>query len=79
MKTLVDVDDKILREAMRLSESSTKKETINLALEELIKSRFRMNLRRLAGSGVLNTRLSDLKKTRNRRVGAHRKIRRGTQ
>ena len=71
MKTLVDIDDKILREAMRISEAETKKEAITLALQELIKSRFRQKLRGLAGSGVLETRLSDLRKLRSRRGTVH--------
>ncbi|MFJ9555466.1 MULTISPECIES: type II toxin-antitoxin system VapB family antitoxin [unclassified Nocardiopsis] len=32
--TQVDIDDEALREAMRLSGASTKKETVNLALRE---------------------------------------------
>nr|WP_026128063.1 type II toxin-antitoxin system VapB family antitoxin [Nocardiopsis lucentensis] len=32
--TQVDIDDEALREAMRLSGSQTKKETVNLALRE---------------------------------------------
>ncbi|WP_116246301.1 type II toxin-antitoxin system VapB family antitoxin [Nocardiopsis sp. FIRDI 009] len=32
--TQIDIDDEALREAMRLSGSQTKKETVNLALRE---------------------------------------------
>ena len=41
MRTLVDINENILKEAMEVSETVTKKETITLALEELIKSRLR--------------------------------------
>ena len=79
MKTLVDLDERILREAMRVSEAATKKETITLALQELIKSKLRLKLRGLAGSGLLDTRLPDLKKLRNRRRAVHGEIGRGTR
>jgi Arc/MetJ family transcription regulator len=79
MKTLVDIDEEILREAMKVAEVETKKEAITLALQELIKSRLRLKLRGLAGSGLLDTRLLDLKKLRNRRRGVHEKIRKELQ
>ena len=75
MKTLVDIDDKILREAMKLSEAGTKKEAITLALQELIKSKLRLKLRGLAGSGLLDARLPELRKLRHRRIKVHGEIR----
>jgi Arc/MetJ family transcription regulator len=74
MKTLVDIDEEILKKAMKVAEVETKKEAITLALQELIKSRLRLKLRRLAGSGLLDTRLSDLRKMRNRRRGVQQQI-----
>jgi len=79
MKTLVDIDEEILRKAMKVAEVETKKEAITLALQELIKSRLRLKLRGLAGSGLLDTRLLDLKKSRNRRRGLHGRIRKELQ
>jgi len=79
MKTLVDIDEKILREAMRVSAAVTKKEAITLALQELIKSKLRLKLRGLAGSGLLDPRLPELKKLRNRRTAVHGEIRRETR
>ncbi len=76
MKTLVDIDEKILREAMKVSEAVTKKETITLALQELIKSKLRLKLRGLAGSGLLETSLRELKKSRRRRAKVHGEMRR---
>ena len=79
MKTLVDIDERILQEAMKVSEAVTKKEAITLALQELIKSKLRLKLRGLAGSGLLDTRLPELKKLRNRRTAVHGEIRRETR
>ena len=72
MRTLVDINENVLKEAMEVSETTTKKETITLALEELIKSRLRQRLKSMAGSGIIETRLSDLKKLRRRREKRHR-------
>ena len=67
MRTLVDINENVLKEAMEVSETATKKETITLALEELIKSRLRQRLKGLAGSGMMGTGLSDFKRLRQRR------------
>lgn len=75
MKTLVDINEHILKEAMKLSEAETKKEVITLALEELIKSKLREKLQQSAGSGMIETRLSELKRIRRRREKVHRNLR----
>jgi Arc/MetJ family transcription regulator len=75
MRTLVDINENVLREAMEVSETTTKKETITLALEELIKLKFRQKLKSMAGSGIIETRLSDLKRLRQRREKGHRNLR----
>jgi Arc/MetJ family transcription regulator len=75
MKTLVDINEDVLKEAMKLSEAETKKEVITLALEELIKLKLREKLIRSAGSGMIETRLSDLKRIRHRREKVHRNLR----
>jgi Arc/MetJ family transcription regulator len=74
MKTLVDINEDVLKEAMELSEAGTKKEVIKLALEELIRSKLRQNLKQSAGSGMIGTRLSDLKRIRHRREKVHRNL-----
>ena len=71
MKTLVDINEDVLKKAMRLSKAGTKKEAILLALEELIRSKLREKLRQSAGSGMIETRLSDLKRIRHRREKVH--------
>jgi len=75
MRTLVDINENVLREAMEVSEATTKKETITLALEELIKSRLRQKLKGMAGSGIIETRLSELKRLRHRREKGHKSLR----
>jgi Arc/MetJ family transcription regulator len=74
MKTLVDIDEEILKKAMKVAEVETKKEAITLALQELIKSRLRLKLRGLAGTGLIDTRLPDLQRMRNRRGRVQDKI-----
>ena len=75
MKTLVDINETVLKEAMEVSETTTKKETITLALEELIRSRLRQRLKSMAGSGMIGTDLSDLKILRQRRDKTHKVLR----
>jgi Arc/MetJ family transcription regulator len=75
MKTLVDINKDILDEAMKLSEVKTKKEVITLALDELIKSKLRQKLKRLAGSEIIETSLSELKRIRRRRDKEHQNLR----
>jgi Arc/MetJ family transcription regulator len=75
MKTLVDINENVLKEAMEVSGARTKKEVITLALEELIKSRLRQKLKGLAGSGLIETKLSNLKRMRKKREEYHRSLR----
>jgi Arc/MetJ family transcription regulator len=75
MKTLVDIREDILDKAMRLSDAKTKKEVIHMALDELIKVRLRQKLKGLAGSGITETKLSDLKRIRRKRDKEHRNLR----
>lgn len=39
MKTILDIPDELLNEAMKLSHSKTKKESVVIALEELCKEK----------------------------------------
>ena len=76
MKTLVDINEDVLRKAMELSEAETKKEVILLALEELIRSKLREKLKQSAGSGMIETKLADLKRIRHRRERVRQNLRR---
>lgn len=49
MRTNVVIDDYLLDEAFRLTKLKTKKELIKTALEELIKNRKKMDLRKIKG------------------------------
>ncbi len=74
MKTLIDVDEDILKRAMEITGARTKKETVNIALEELVKSGLRRQLKEMAGSGALDLSLAELKKLRRKREVLHRRI-----
>jgi hypothetical protein len=43
-----------------------------MALDELIKARLRQKFKGLAGSGIMETKLSDLKRIRRKRENSHR-------
>ena len=77
MKTLVDINDSTLKKAMVLSGAHTKKETIMLALEEFIRVRLRQKLKGMAGSGVLDMGLAELKESRQRREQIHKGLKPG--
>jgi len=64
MKTLVDIDERLLSEAMTLAAAPTKKETIRQALEELIRARRREDLKHMAGSGIVNLTHAELRRLR---------------
>jgi Arc/MetJ family transcription regulator len=49
MRTNIDLDDSLVEEAFRLTNVRTKKELVNLALKELIRSRKKLNLLDLSG------------------------------
>lgn len=66
MKTLVDIDEGLLKEAMTLAEAQTKKETIRQALHELIRARQRQTLKAMVGGGAVSMTLSELRRARRR-------------
>jgi Arc/MetJ family transcription regulator len=49
MRTNIDIDDSLLEEAIKLTGSKSKKEMVNRALEELIKTEKIKKLRSLRG------------------------------
>jgi Arc/MetJ family transcription regulator len=67
MKTLLDIDERLLERARKLSKAETKKETIHIALEEFIKLRLRQKLKDMAGSGFTDWSLAGLKQSRLKR------------
>lgn len=49
MRTNIVIDDKLMEEAMKLSNVKTKKDIIQLALEEYVMNKKKMNLGELKG------------------------------
>ncbi|BER91410.1 MAG: hypothetical protein PWP60_1194 [Candidatus Atribacteria bacterium] len=47
MRTNIVIKDELLEEAMKLAGVKTKKEVVNMALEEFVKNRKRKNLKEL--------------------------------
>ncbi len=66
MRTNIDLDDTLVEEAFRLTNVRTKKELVNLALKELIRSRKKLNLLDLSGKIEFATDF-DYKKLRDDR------------
>ncbi len=77
MKTLIDINDRLLDKAMKLSQATTKKETVHLALEEFIKLNLRRKLSEMAGSGMLDWNLADLKRSRLKRQRTNARLKKG--
>jgi len=74
MKTIIDIDENTLKEAMKISGTRTKKETVNKALEELVKAGLRRQLKEMAGSGAVDMSLSELKRLRGKREVLHKRL-----
>ncbi len=49
MRTNIVLDDNLVKEAMKLSRTKTKREVVNQALREFVENRKRLNLMDLAG------------------------------
>ncbi len=49
MRTNIVLDESLVKEAMRLSRTKTKKELVNQALKEFVENRKRLNLMDLEG------------------------------
>ena len=74
MKTLIDIDEDVLKKAMKISGARTKKETVHKALEELVKVGLRRQLKEMAGSGAVDLSLGELKKLRRKREVLHKQL-----
>jgi Arc/MetJ family transcription regulator len=51
MRTTIEIDDTLMRKAMRLSGLSTKKAVVEAALRLLIQTHSQVGIRRLRGKG----------------------------
>lgn len=65
MRTNIDIDDALMREAMRRSGAATKKATVEEALRLLVKTRAQTSIRRWRGKVQWE---GDLKRLRRSRV-----------
>jgi len=64
MRTLIDIDDELLAQAMGVSKRKTKKALIHDALEEFIRARYREELIERLGEGDFNLTLEELAEMR---------------
>jgi Arc/MetJ family transcription regulator len=64
MRATIDIDDKLIEEAKKLTNVKTKKELINLSLKELIKKKRIEHLLSLFGSSPIDITLKDVEKFR---------------
>ena len=54
MRTTIELDAELIREAMELSRIKTKQAVVHQALEEFVANRKRRNLRELRTSGLID-------------------------
>jgi Arc/MetJ family transcription regulator len=64
MKTTLEIDEKLLKEAMAATGQDTMRETIEVALKEVVARKKRERLTKLIGTMNLNLSLKDLKRIR---------------
>lgn len=55
MRTNIVLDDKLLRQAMRIAKAKTKREAVNIALKEYVQAERRQRaMREMFGSGAID-------------------------
>ena len=64
-RTNIDIDDKLIRQARKLTGLKTKRQIVDRALELLVRSESRKGILRYYGSGIWT---GDLKQSRRNRV-----------
>ena len=64
MRTNINIDDRLLARARRLTRLRTKREIVHRALEVLVQSEARKDIMRLRGSGIWKGTLKALRKNR---------------
>jgi Arc/MetJ family transcription regulator len=74
MKTLIDINETMLKEAMKIAGTHTKKDTVNIALVELVKAGLRHKLKEMAGSEAVEISHTELKKLRHKRDKLHENL-----
>ena len=64
MRSTIDIDDTLIKEAMKLTKAKTKRELINMSLQEIIDKKRRQRLVNRLGRFNLNLSLEELEKMR---------------
>jgi len=64
MRTLIDIDEKTLKEALKLTKAKTKKEVVNLSLKELVRHKRIERLKSRLGKTDLDLDLKKLERMR---------------
>lgn len=64
MRATIAIDDDLFKEAFRLSNVKTKRELINLSLQEFIRKKRLENLAGMYGSGAVEMTCEDLEEYR---------------
>ncbi len=64
MRATIDIDDKLMEEAKKLTSVKTKKELINLSLRELIRKKRIEHLLSLYGTSPIDITLKDVERFR---------------
>lgn len=64
MRATIDIDEKLLEEAKKLTSVKTKKELINLSLKELIRKKRLEHLVSLFGTSPIDLTLEDVERFR---------------
>lgn len=54
MRTNIVLDDELVAEAMALSNAKTKREVVDLALQEFVRKQRQRRLKQLKGSGLID-------------------------
>lgn len=64
MRATIDIDDRLVEEAKKLTAIKTKKELLNLSLKELIRKKRLEHLLSLYGTSPIDTTLKDIERLR---------------
>ena len=64
MRTNIEIDDKLMKEAMRSAKTKTKKETVEAGLRMLVRLKRQEGIRRLRGKVKWEGNLDELRQSR---------------
>ncbi len=64
MRTNIEIDDKLMKDALEASKAKTKKEAVEIALRELVASRRRRSMLDLRGTIDWQSDLNEMRETR---------------